>query len=55
MYENHSCMLFLLLQTDSFLVTSQSVSVVDQEKVDKLMLDMDGTENKCKLFFFLPS
>lgn len=26
----------------------QDVSVVDQEKIDKLMLDMDGTENKCK-------
>lgn len=26
----------------------QDVSVVEQEKIDKLMLDMDGTENKCK-------
>lgn len=24
------------------------MSVTDQEKIDKLMLDMDGTENKCK-------
>ncbi len=27
----------------------QDVSVVDQAKIDKLMLDMDGTENKCKI------
>ncbi|KAL4658496.1 alpha-enolase isoform X2 [Arapaima gigas] len=27
---------------------NQSVSVVEQEKIDKLMLDMDGTENKSK-------
>ncbi|CAB1330307.1 unnamed protein product [Coregonus sp. 'balchen'] len=27
---------------------NQNVSVVEQEKVDKLMLDMDGTENKSK-------
>ncbi|KAG5281968.1 hypothetical protein AALO_G00050770 [Alosa alosa] len=26
----------------------QSVSVLEQEKIDKLMLDMDGTENKSK-------
>lgn len=26
----------------------QDVTVVDQAKIDKLMLDMDGTENKCK-------
>lgn len=25
------------------------MSVVEQEKIDKLMLDMDGTDNKCKL------
>lgn len=30
----------------------QDVSVIEQEKVDKLMLDMDGTENKCKMCFF---
>lgn len=29
----------------------QSVSVLEQEKIDKLMLDMDGTENKCKQRF----
>jgi len=29
-------------------VLKQSVSVLDQEKIDKLMLDMDGTDNKCK-------
>lgn len=23
---------------------------MEQEKIDKLMLDMDGTENKCKMF-----
>lgn len=27
----------------------QDVTVVDQTKIDKLMLDMDGTENKCKM------
>ncbi|KAF3860327.1 hypothetical protein F7725_000582 [Dissostichus mawsoni] len=27
---------------------NQSVSVVEQEKIDQLMLDMDGTENKSK-------
>ncbi|KAG2459285.1 ENOA enolase, partial [Polypterus senegalus] len=27
---------------------NQNVSVVEQEKIDKLMLDMDGTENKSK-------
>ena len=26
----------------------QNVNVLEQEKVDQLMLDMDGTENKCK-------
>lgn len=37
----------------------QSVSVLEQEKIDKLMLDMDGTDNKCKhinmikCFFFI--
>lgn len=30
---------------------NQDVNVVDQEKIDKLMLDMDGTENKCKVTF----
>lgn len=29
-------------------VLKQSVSVLEQEKIDKLMLDMDGTDNKCK-------
>ena len=27
----------------------QDVSVIEQGKIDKLMLDMDGTENKCKM------
>lgn len=27
----------------------QDVNVLEQEKIDKLMLDMDGTENKCKI------
>lgn len=26
----------------------QHVNVVEQEKIDKLMLEMDGSENKCK-------
>lgn len=30
------------------LVLKQSVSVLEQEKIDQLMLDMDGTDNKCK-------
>lgn len=30
----------------------QDVSVLEQEKVDKLMLDMDGTENKCKMLLY---
>lgn len=30
----------------------QDLSVVDQAKIDKLMLDMDGTENKCKKPFY---
>lgn len=30
-------------------VIKQDVSVLEQEKIDKLMLDMDGTDNKCKL------
>lgn len=35
--------------TTSLFVIEQDVSVMEQEKIDKLMLDMDGTENKCKL------
>lgn len=30
------------------LLSLQNVNVVEQEKIDKLMLDMDGSENKCK-------
>lgn len=30
----------------------QGLSVVDQEKIDNLMLEMDGTENKCNSFLF---
>lgn len=29
-------------------VRKQKFSVVDQEKIDKFMLELDGTENKCK-------
>lgn len=29
-------------------VSKQKFSVVDQEKIDKFMLELDGTENKCK-------
>lgn len=36
--------------TVSFL---QGLSVVDQEKIDNLMLEMDGTENKCNSSLFL--
>lgn len=35
------------------LCLTQDVSVVDQNKIDKLMLDMDGTENKCKRLFYV--
>lgn len=31
----------------------QGLSVVDQEKIDNLMLEMDGTENKCNFLFIL--
>lgn len=31
----------------------QGLSVVDQEKIDNLMLEMDGTENKCNFLFVL--
>lgn len=31
----------------------QDVSVTEQEKIDKLMLDMDGTENKCKMLLYV--
>ena len=31
------------------------MNVLEQEKVDQLMLDMDGTENKCKLCLQLRS
>lgn len=31
----------------------QGLSVVDQEKIDNLMLEMDGTENKCNSSLFL--
>lgn len=34
--------------SDQSFVLKQNVSVLEQEKIDKLMLDMDGTENKCK-------
>lgn len=26
----------------------QGISVVEQEKLDNMMIEMDGTENKCK-------
>lgn len=26
----------------------QKLSVVDQEKIDKFMIELDGTENKCE-------
>lgn len=31
----------------------QDLSVVDQNKIDKLMLEMDGTENKCKMLLYV--
>ncbi len=36
-----------IVSNQSF-VLKQNVSVLEQEKIDQLMLDMDGTENKCK-------
>lgn len=38
----------LLFTQCSTCFSLQNVSVVEQEKIDKLMLEMDGTENKCK-------
>lgn len=39
----------LCLVSHNVLVASlQNVNVVEQEKIDKLMLEMDGTENKCE-------
>lgn len=35
----------------AFPLFQQDVSVVEQEKIDKLMIDMDGTENKCKQLY----
>lgn len=31
----------------------KDLSVVDQAEIDKLMLEMDGTENKCKMLLYL--
>lgn len=31
-----------------FIPSLQKFSVVEQEKIDKFMLELDGTENKCK-------
>lgn len=31
------------------LSSPQKVNVVEQEKIDRLMIEMDGTENKCEL------
>lgn len=31
----------------------QNINVVEQEKIDKLMLEMDGTENKCEWALWL--
>lgn len=42
----------LSLVSHNVLVASlQNVNVVEQEKIDKLMLEMDGTENKCEWAF----
>lgn len=32
----------------SCFLSPQEVSVVEQERIDQMMIDMDGTENKCK-------
>ena len=29
----------------------QAISVVEQEKLDNLMIEMDGTENKCTIIY----
>lgn len=34
-------------------VPPQDVNVLDQGKIDKLMLDMDGTDNKCEMLSVL--
>lgn len=33
------------------LLNLQKFSVVEQEKIDKFMLELDGTENKCECLF----
>lgn len=33
---------------DVFCLSPQDVSVVEQERIDQIMIDLDGTENKCK-------
>lgn len=44
------CLLDLVYCADHWPFNFQSLSVMEQDKIDKLMLDMDGTENKCKPF-----
>ena len=33
------------------LLSFQGISVLEQEKLDNMMIEMDGTENKCKPTF----
>ena len=35
-----------------FLPFPQDVSVVEQERIDQIMIDLDGTDNKCKCDFY---
>lgn len=46
--ERHTPWIMIDIVSNQSFVLKQNVSVLEQEKIDKLMLDMDGTENKCK-------
>lgn len=38
----------LVTITQDILHFSQGISVLEQEKLDNLMIEMDGTDNKCE-------
>lgn len=35
-------------EDNPFFFPWQKISVVEQEKIDRVMIELDGTENKCK-------
>jgi enolase len=43
-----------MLSLSPHFLSLQKVNVVEQEKIDKLMIEMDGTENKCELHGWSP-